>query len=399
MMCGALSGDALRERRGELESALCGGEVFWREMPFRIESPQWVSLYPEIDAALSALSDSALASLLDDNAALLAWLGERAELPILSGRLIVVPRLLQESSRSTDPRHVWGVPGRKLQQIEAFLDAAGAVSDELLEWCSGKGHLGRLHHLRFGPPVVSLEIDEALCAEGARLADRAGVKSQRFVCADALGPQARELLDRRHVFALHACGDLHRNLVSAAAISTGVGLDLAPCCYYRLGTPNYQPFARESRLALTRDDLHLAVTETVTAPAREIRGRDRETAMKLAFVAWRSESIGEGYHTFKPVPDAWMRLGLAGFLGRMCQREGIAPPPSSSIATLEAEGHRRLKLMMRRSVVRLAFRRIMELWLVCDLAEPLLLAGFEVGIREFCARKLTPRNLMLSARR
>ncbi|MCX9156439.1 SAM-dependent methyltransferase [Niveibacterium sp. 24ML] len=389
----------MRERRVALEAALLAGEIFWREMPFRVSRPGWVDRYPEIDAELMAMSSEGLAALLDNNLALVTWLTQRAGLSALFAGLIAVPRVSHAAADAGDPRQVWGIPGRKLQQIEAFLSSAGELTGDALEWCAGKGHLGRLHQLRTHAPVVSLEIDETLCRQGQALAARAGATAHRFVCGDALAPDAGLLLKGRHALALHACGDLHRRLAEHAAARGSLGVDIAPCCYYRLSTPEYSPFSRASRLRLTRDDLHLAVTETVTAPAREIRGRDRETSWKLAFVAWRERSLGEPYRSFKPVPEAWMRRDLADFLARMCEREGISPPPEAAVPALEREALHRLNVMMRRSAVRLAFRRVMELWLVCDLAEPLLGAGFEVGIREFCDRRLTPRNLLLSARR
>jgi hypothetical protein len=57
------------------------------------------------------------------------------------------------------------VPGRKWQQIEAFGAAAFAQTPtHWLDWCSGKGHLGRLLHT--GQQLTCLEYDPALIAAG-----------------------------------------------------------------------------------------------------------------------------------------------------------------------------------------------------------------------------------------
>jgi hypothetical protein len=53
---------------------------------------------------------------------------------------------------------------------------------------------------------------------------------------------------------------------------------------------------------------------------------------------------------------------------------------------------------MRLSVVRHAFRRALEVWLVADLASYLDARGYAVEIGQFCARQLTPRNVLISAR-
>ena len=49
-------------------------------------------------------------------------------------------------------------------------------------------------------------------------------------------------------------------------------------------------------------------------------------------------------------------------------------------------------------LVRHRFRRVLELWLVLDRAQYLLEAGYRVGVGTFCARELSPRNLLIDAR-
>ncbi|NJD26628.1 MAG: methyltransferase [Betaproteobacteria bacterium] len=287
------------------------------------------------------------------------------------------------------------MPGRKRCQIEAFAGAAGGAGKPVLDWCGGKGHLGRLLALNWAVPVTTLEIDAELCAVGGALARRAGAL-QDFVVADAL-TAAGVPAPGHHAVALHACGHLHRRLVREGAAQGASRLDVAPCCYH-LGMPErYEPLASGVRLELTRDDARLAVTESVTAVARERRQSGREMAWKLAFVAWR-ESVGSsGYRNFKPVPSPWMRAGFAEFIAVLCRREGLPTPGPADALRYEAIGWQRRDEVLRLSVVRHAFRRALEVWLVLDLAVFLAAKGYEVALGTFCPRRLTPRNLMLSA--
>ena len=55
--------------------------------------------------------------------------------------------------------------------------------------------------------------------------------------------------------------------------------------------------------------------------------------------------------------------------------------------------------MLRLSLVRLAFRRALEVWLLRDMAQHLEGHGYRISVAPFCTPELTPRNLMLSARR
>ena len=49
-------------------------------------------------------------------------------------------------------------------------------------------------------------------------------------------------------------------------------------------------------------------------------------------------------------------------------------------------------------IVRHAFRRPLEVWLALDLAVRLENDGYSVSLGRFCERRLTPRNLLISAR-
>ena len=78
-----------------------------------------------------------------------------------------------------------GIGGRKLQQIDALCRQWPGSGLPVLEWCAGKGHLGRILAHRFAVPVTSVEWQQKLCADGTELAKKYNV-AQQFVCADVL---------------------------------------------------------------------------------------------------------------------------------------------------------------------------------------------------------------------
>lgn len=267
----------------------------------------------------------------------------------------------------------------------------------MVDWCGGKGHLGRLLALHWAQGVTTLEIDHRLCTEGAGLAERAGAE-QHFVATDVMH-SASCLQHGRHAVALHACGDLHRSLVTQAAEQGLVALDLAPCCYYRGVQGSYAPLSGTLRNSLTAEDARLAVTELVTAAPRQARQRDREMAWKLGFDAWRRlESGVDGYRNFRPVPAVWMRGSFVEFMLQMTRREGLPAPAAQQMEMLEQRGEHRRREVMRLSILRHVFRRPLEIWLALDLALRLENDGYAVSIGRFCERRLTPRNLLISAR-
>lgn len=298
------------------------------------------------------------------------------------------------------PHLTWAIPGRKWDQIEAFARAIGPVQRPLLEWCGGKGHLGRLLAVQWQQPVTTLEHDATLCAAGEQLAQRAHVE-QRFVTADALDASAATRLPGHHAVALHACGELHRTLVRQAVAARLPAFDIAPCCYHLLfgKREQYQPFTPLATLSLNADELRLSVTETVTSSRRVVSQRDQETAWKLGFDQLQRHLMGDDrYHPIKPVEKAWLPAGFEGFCRILAEREGLEITGPIDWSHFEEMGWQRRGEVMRLNLLRYALRRPLELWLVLDMVCYLEEAGYRVTFGTFCERNVTPRNLLISAR-
>lgn len=383
-----------------LQEILGRHESFWRPAPFHIGWPDWYGQYPEWAAEALQLTDTEVERLNADNGALIDWAARFLPgLAELHG-LIELPGMeMPVDSEPVPARLGWGMPGRKQAQVEAFAEAVYAIENPILEWCGGKGHLGRLLAARFDQSVLSLDLNEALCREGELLAERADV-DQHFICADALKAESALHLAGRHAVALHACGDLHLALLHGAVRHHAAAVDLSPCCYYRTKDAVYRQLSPEGTLQLTRDELHLPVTDTATAGARDRRLRDQAMAWKLAFLKLREDVAGvSATRTFKPVPSSWLSLGFEQWCRKLAAREGVEVLEDSGWDTLEAYGRQRQREVMRLSLVRHVFRRPLEVWLALDRALFLERAGYRVMLAEFCGRELTPRNLLISGRR
>lgn len=388
-------------RFSALQSLLAEHDALWRPSPFHVRRPDWRGQWPALATAIDALDATEVEALRADEAAGRAWLLPR--LPVLA-ELDALSRFAPLPSRRLAPCDAhfdWAIPGRKRAQIEAFAAHGAPPAAPLLEWCAGKGHLGRRMALADGVAVASLEIDPALCAAGEALAARAGI-SQTMLRADALEAGSQAHLRGREVMALHACGELHRTLVRNADSSGAAGFRIAPCCYHLGADDGYRPLSTGPALPLQADTLRLAVTETVTAPQHVRRRLARDQAWKLGFVALR-EALQPGADAiarpFRPVPAAWLRGGFADFCRALAQREHLPLPSQEAWPRWQAQGERRRLEVRRHELVRHAFRRALEAWLVLDLALGLQERGFDVEAGCFCERALTPRNLLVLARR
>lgn len=384
----------LQSRKTELESLLLTYAGLWRPQPFKVANPAWCEAYPQLAAEALAVPESALEARAADTTGLIRWLA--CHLPELGALLplTTLPAAPRQPLPPVAPHVQAHVPGRKLAQVKAFAAAIGAPCAPVLEWCAGLGHLGRFLAASGSQPVLSLEIDAALCTRGASLSRG---HDQRFIQADALDPASATHLKGRHAVALHACGDLHRRLVSAAAELHSPALDLAPCCYHRTAQPVHRPLTG-GRLSLSQDELRLAVTDTVTATPRQRQRSRQAMAWKLAFQRLAQDLTGKPYHPLKPVPVAWLAAGFEAWCRRLAAREALPLPHALDWSALEAQGYALAGRVRRLELIRLAFRRALEVWLTADLALSLERRGYRVALLTFCPESVTPRNILLSAR-
>lgn len=396
------------ERFHRLTALLTEWQALWQPLPFQHRQMPWASRYTELHRYLLSLDENTTAQL-EANPFAASALGTWLPVAELEA-LIRLPRL--PADEMTLPNR-WGdhIGGRKWRQLEAFMRQIEVKPHQpLLEWCAGKGHLARTLSRLNGNEVLALEWQAELCEQGRQLAERQGV-TLNMIQQDVMAPDVERWLDPAgHVVALHACGDLHTQLLQLAT-KTGCDVTLAPCCYQRTAANRYRPlsqlgqqFAESYDLQLERDDLALAVQETVTASAAVNRQRERANAWRLGFDLLQRDV--RDYDRYLPVPSlayGRMPLSFAVFCRWAAQRKGLTLPENTNEGIdweyWKAAGWRRLAEVQRLELVRHLFRRPLEIWLVLDRLMLLEEAGYRVRLGTFCERELTPRNLLIQASR
>ncbi|MCB9742251.1 MAG: methyltransferase [Alphaproteobacteria bacterium] len=392
---------ALQDRLAALGALLSESHPLWAPRPFVEQPAPWEADHPKLAAWLRALPEARLEAweakpeLPEDAPPLLRALDQRAR------ALCALP----EAPRLAELPPERGVPGRKQAQLRALVPAAlphlvGLT--EIVDWCAGKGHLGRALALATGTPVCAVERDAALAASGQALAERQQAPL-RFHVADALSPEgAAPLRPGRGAVALHACGALHLTLMERAHAQGAEALVIAPCCYHRVPSGPVHPRSRVGQaraFPMHAELLRLATAEEVVARPTLMRRRRREMALRLGLDQWLRDQGAPGYTNLPPIPRSQAELPLRALAERLLTPKGI-PLPASFDADRYAEiGAGRAAVARRLSLVRALFRRPLELFLAMDRAAWLADRGWEVGIGRFCERTLTPRNLLIAARR
>ncbi|WP_338521468.1 methyltransferase [Pseudomonas batumici] len=398
-----LQGPALQTRFKALDAFLSAHQHLWRPRPFTHLRLPWETQHPELATWLRQRSlDDAEAS--HNHPEHLAAPAPFPALAAESAALAAIGTLPDGALPPAHQRLNVDVPGRKWQQIEAFaarLDFAQSPT-HWLDWCSGKGHLGR-RLLQPGQHLTCLEYDPALIASGQQLSQHHRLPVTHLQ-QDVLAVDAAARLSADHTpVALHACGDLHVRLIQLASGAGCRQLAIAPCCYNRISTADYQPLstaAKASALPLSLDDLALPLSETVTAGARVRRQRNSSMARRLAFdLLQRRLRQTDDYLPTPSLPSAWLDKPFADYCRDLAALKALSTVGEQNWAELEAAGWQRLAQVRNLELVRGLFRRPLELWLVLDRALFLEEQGYGVRLGQFCESPVTPRNLMLLAER
>lgn len=400
---GVLTGEHLLARFAALDAFLTEHQALWKPRPFTHLQLPWETSYPELATWLRGRSLEQAESA-HNQPALMDAPQPFASLAATSLALSAVDELPAHALAAAGHRLNVDVPGRKWQQIEAFASRLqfADTPTHWLDWCSGKGHLGR-RLLQAGQQLTCLEYDPALVASGQALSERHHLHALH-VEQDVLADDAASLLSAPHTpVALHACGDLHVRLIQLASSAGCKQLAIAPCCYNRISQTRYSPIsstAKGSGLQLSLDDLALPMSETVTAGNRVRRQRDTSMARRLAFDLLQRQVRGiDEYLPTPSLPSHWLDKPFADYCHHLAEVKELSTIGAQDWPALEAAGWQRLAQVRNLELLRGLFRRPLELWLVLDRTLFLQEQGYSVRLGTFCETPLTPRNLLILAER
>ena len=382
-------------------------QALWRPQAFQQLELPWEQQLPALSQRLRAMSLDAAEQLAGSDERLAEWLAPYLPFaPELIARCqLPLHEQCRDGSDWPEPR---AVPGRKWAQNRAFLEALPRCDLPALEWCAGKGHLGRSYSRMAGAAVTGLEWNGALVADGNGLSQRESLPvALRQV--DVLTDVAVAAIERQQqVLALHACGDLHLQLLQAVAARRPRALALAPCCYqltrrFLDADGCYVPLsveARRAELRLSVADLHTAVQESVTSAPRIVAQSRQMRGWRLGFDLIQRELRGvDEYLPTPSLPLSVLRDGFWAFCQRLADHHQLALPKERAFVGIENLIEIRLAEVTALDLVRQLFRRPLELWLALDRALWLQQHDFDVTLGRFCPRALTPRNLLIRAER
>jgi hypothetical protein len=171
----------MRELFLHLDQFLTQTQPLWRFESFHLSAQPhapWTDSHPDLQRWLMSLSEHQIEQFKASPATLLPQIGKFIEGLENIHRSLQLP---SASCQAIDTAAIeTGIPGRKLEQIRLIGGAAITChqAQEWLEWCSGKGYLGRVLASATGQKVTSFEFQHTLCESGQSDADALGLPMQ-----------------------------------------------------------------------------------------------------------------------------------------------------------------------------------------------------------------------------
>ncbi|WP_166114560.1 methyltransferase [Pseudoalteromonas sp. Z9A5] len=386
----------LAEQFFALDSLLKRNRQYWQCTAFDFDTLPW----SELQKPLNNLTDKQVAEIDSDQAQVYKffapYINQLEELEMLCE--------LPRADKSYSDYPFWisnGIKGRKFDQLKDFVSALPNSTLPVLEWCAGKGHLGRMLAFNGASEVHSIELQSSLCKQGEQSAQQQGL-AMRFSQVDVLTDNTSDFFNSDiHAVALHACGGLHQEFMRQASLAKVQEISFSPCCYHLFTANKYfamSTLARKSDLNLTHRDLKLSLQETVTAPSRLEKVRKTELEWRLGFDALRKSITDEQCYVSVPsVNKAIFSDSFKSFCAWAADKKAILLPQDTDYEKFLSIGQERKKITDRVELVRHVFRRAIEVWLVLDRALYLQQQGYQVSVKTFCEKQLTPRNILILA--
>ncbi|WP_025820048.1 methyltransferase [Shewanella marina] len=397
-----------------IDKLLLQSQRLWQVVAFKELTLPWAQVFTHLAVTVDAIDDADIDNIDADSELLyqtllpslqqdLEQLGEVWDLSLLMPSFKQLPEVERVLDKQIDSHFSAHIKGRKWQQINQFVAGIGEVNEPVLEWCAGKGHLGRLIAKSQQVEVTSIEWQSALCEAGDAFAQRWQL-AQQFVCADVFNDDvSMHFKPQQHCVALHACGELHQQLLAQASSCQCEQITISPCCYHLIQTPFYQAMstlAQQSQLVLAKHDLQLPLQQSVIANDKAKALRLQEVSWRLGFDCLQRDCSGRNHYL--PIP-AIKQSQLSGSFSEFCHWAAAAKqvglPEHIDFDEYLIRGQQRQAITRRIDLVAHLFRQLLEHWLLLDRVCFLQESGYQVSLTQFCDATVTPRNAFISAKR
>ena len=281
-------------------------------------------------------------------------------------------------------------------RIEKILDIGGGI-----------GHLAQSLSSHYQLKTASLDMDPVLQQTGIQ---RNGPDLVEYinVKVDEDDETFKNLLSKNHMtLGLHTCGPLAVHQLKAGAKNHIKGMINFGCCYEKLQKyPQGQNISNEAQASEDRLFFNFFALTLATRAHRKMTEKDHDLKLKVKYYRYaihmllhdeyeQKELVTLGNSNPKLYDESFGTYVIEQF-------QRINMPLRHSKVELDEfyadpERQKLLWRMLTSELIRNAFGRLMELYLLLDRVLYLEEAGYEVQLLEFFDEPLSPRNLGIVA--
>jgi len=284
----------------------------------------------------------------------------------------------------------------KNHEIKNIVDIGGGI-----------GHLAQTLTSHYDLKTTTLDMDPVL-QETGRVRFKKNDVDYIHVKIDANNEQFKSILTTNSLtLGLHTCGPLAVHQIKASSSQNIKGIINFPCCYEKLlpfpETQNISKAARNSKSPLVFNRFALTLA---TRAHRKMTDKDYELKLKVKYYRYAIHFLLHdeyGIESLSPLGNSTPALYNESFGSYVVQQfERIKIDLKHTKEELdhyfETQNVQELIWkMLSADLIRNAFGRVMELYILLDRVLFLEEAGYKVQLLEFFEEPLSPRNLGIVA--
>ena len=376
-------------------SLLIENRSLWSFHPFTQEVHSWECDYPEASDFLRSWTPEevehfemcpqnhpeAPSSILD----IFSRCQEYTNLPIM-----------YDSSFSCSKQLLLNIKERKRHQLIPFISCIQDPCLNYVDWCCGKGHLGRMLASIFGANIVGIENNLQVIEKGRSLAPQ----KQVFIECDVFHNDIPDF--QGGMVALHSCGSLLTKAMEQVFEQDLQECFLVSCCYHKINEEFYVPMSetgKKQHVCFTKKELRLPSTLEHHASKKSKRRRRADMRYRLS-IDYILQEIGfhSSYTSFPPVPDFWKDLSFQEYVDQVWARENYPSISKINVKNMEEKGREQLRIIRALSSFRSMFGRVLEVWINTDRALWLQEKGYNVTLGICMPKSASPRNIAIQAK-
>ena len=396
-----MSKENIEERLIQISTLLKETSLLWTSVPFVKKKQGWERQWPHWSEFLRSWSEAELE--------LYEQCPEQhpnapKDLIDLVDRLeeLVHLRTFEHAELHDKNRQSWFIKKRKWNQVKQLSAILSPIKSRgIIDWCGGKGHLGRNLAIWNDLSVHLLERQSQLCEQAKILAQEHRV-ALTAEAVDVFSTEL-ELPSDCLLVSLHACGQLSERAMKVAVEQRLKEIAISPCCYHVHIEHHRKPLSQvgaAQEVKLSRLTLMLPSFAEQFSSAVNRQRRRREMAYRQGLdLLLREHLKRKEYRSFRSIPTAWKDLTFEEFVRALQEREGFSLPENWMEHSWEEQGWKRSREARSLGAIRNVFRRPIELWVVLDRALWLKEHSWEVEVGVWCSSELTPRNILLKGSR